>query len=169
MEKTPTTTKGLELRAETHTHLQACHSERHVNSERRGLAISVSGSPRERGYFLDVEVADYLRSLRVSAGLQQAELAELLGLARSTISQIETGKRGTSMQVMEAWARICGGKIEFLLPDEKKVSTNLGGLDDQRRKLVKELSDVVGQVPDPLVEDLLDRVEAWKRRYSDTE
>ena len=47
---------------------------------------------------------DVLRRLRISANLNQEELAKRLGLAKSTISMYESGSREPNFEVLEAIA-----------------------------------------------------------------
>lgn len=45
-----------------------------------------------------------MRSLRRKRGLTQVELAEMLGIDRSYLSEIETGKKDPSLRVLKAIA-----------------------------------------------------------------
>jgi len=57
------------------------------------------------------EFSDRLKSLRESAGLTQAELAERTGMAQANVSLLESGKR------QPMWATVCS------IADALKVST----------------------------------------------
>lgn len=53
---------------------------------------------------------DRLRKAREEAGLDQATLAEVLGISRTTVSNHEVGigKRGTNRMMIRAWAAATG-------------------------------------------------------------
>ena len=46
-----------------------------------------------------MEIAEKLRYFRSQRGLSQEQLAEQLGVAANTIARIETGNRGTSIDL----------------------------------------------------------------------
>lgn len=52
-----------------------------------------------------------LKMARINAGKTQAQLAELLGLAKSSISLIESGARETTTDVVERWLVACSCTI----------------------------------------------------------
>ena len=62
-----------------------------------------------------------LRVLRAEREWSQAELAEQVGVARQTITAIETGKYDPSLPLAYKIARVFGKTIEevFLYPEEK--------------------------------------------------
>lgn len=62
-----------------------------------GCYIEFVGKPRE-----NVKLGDRLRELRLAAGITGAELADLAGLSQSAISQIETNKKGASLETLIA-------------------------------------------------------------------
>jgi len=56
-----------------------------------------------------------LKSLRVSAGLTQTQLAERLGnggYSKCIVSAIENGKRNVGLNLLRDWATACGYRIE---------------------------------------------------------
>lgn len=56
-----------------------------------------------------------LRRLREVRGLTQRELANRAGVARNTVTLIETGARPASIRLMERLAKILGVKLVDLL------------------------------------------------------
>ena len=56
-----------------------------------------------------------LRAIREQKGLTAAALAKKAGLARTTITQIETGKRAGTVAAYAALARALGVSVESLL------------------------------------------------------
>lgn len=63
-----------------------------------------------------------LRTLRKRAGLTQKQLAEKLGSDQTTISLFELGKRDPPADTLEAWVRLCGGRIALYHPGEVSLS-----------------------------------------------
>jgi len=59
-----------------------------------------------RGVSTDIRVrlGNRVRSLRKERGLTQVELAEMLGVDRSYLSEIETGKKDPSLRVLKTIA-----------------------------------------------------------------
>jgi Zn-dependent peptidase ImmA (M78 family)/transcriptional regulator with XRE-family HTH domain len=64
------------------------------------------------------ELASRLRKARETAGLTQEAAAHHLGLARSSLAQVELGNRTISGLELEALARLYGRGIEEFLADE---------------------------------------------------
>lgn len=57
-------------------------------------------------------LATALRSIRVSAGLDQADLAPQLGISQPQVSKIETGRRVPSDALIRQWARVVTAAAE---------------------------------------------------------
>lgn len=76
-----------------------------------------------------------LRELRRAAGLTQAELAERLGLDRTTITRAERGERRVDMALLARWASVCGSTIDLGQPQ---------AIDDARAALVADLDRLAG-------------------------
>lgn len=55
-----------------------------------------------------------LRASRLLAGLEQAEIAQRLGVARTTVSTWEQGKTEPSATHFVRWAQITGQPLEWL-------------------------------------------------------
>lgn len=62
-----------------------------------------------------MELKDKLRLLRESRGLTQAQLADLLGMAASTIGQYETGDREPSYDRLKKFKEFYKVEYNFLL------------------------------------------------------
>jgi putative transcriptional regulator len=58
-----------------------------------------------------------LRELRAERGWSQAELAELLDVARQSVNAIETGKYDPSLPLAFKIARLFGQSIEAIFED----------------------------------------------------
>jgi transcriptional regulator with XRE-family HTH domain len=63
-------------------------------------------------------LADRLRKAREVLGVDQAELAEILGVSRSSVSNAETGSAVPRRITMRAWAEATGVPLEWLTTGE---------------------------------------------------
>lgn len=62
-------------------------------------------------------LADRLRKARDHAGLNQADFAKRIGIARSSIVNYETGRTSPSRPVILSWAFATGVSLEWLIGD----------------------------------------------------
>jgi len=69
-------------------------------SIQRGLKTMTTG--RSSGNAMDAHVGKKLRDLRISAGLNQTDVAELLGISQSQVNRFETGKGRASAAYLHA-------------------------------------------------------------------
>jgi DNA-binding XRE family transcriptional regulator len=65
-------------------------------------------SAYEGGQVPQIEVRHRLRIAREHAGLEQDELADLIGVSRGTIGNAEKGRVQPRKIVVNAWAMACG-------------------------------------------------------------
>jgi transcriptional regulator with XRE-family HTH domain len=63
----------------------------------------------------EFDLADRLRKAREWAGLEQTELADRMGVSRGTVSNAETRARTVRRITVNAWARVTGVPVEWLL------------------------------------------------------
>lgn len=80
---------------------------------------------------------DMLKYLRSRENLSQAELAEKLGVAKSTISMYEVGKREPDFETLEAIADILNVDMNFLLGKEGSENDHYY-LNDETRQIAQE-------------------------------
>lgn len=66
------------------------------------------------------EFGDRLREARIDAGLTLAELAEMTGIPRSNISQIENGLRNVTVETMSRLTTAVGFELKILFARPKK-------------------------------------------------
>ena len=68
-------------------------------------------------------LGDKLKKLRESAGLQQAQVAKLLGLERTTVYHYEFGDRQPSLQTLVRYAEIFHVTTDYLLgyPSQRSI------------------------------------------------
>ena len=77
-------------------------------------------------------LGDRMRKARETAGLKQAELAERIGIGRSSIVNYESGRADPSRPVLLSWALATGVAYEWLAgepsfrPYVRKGSTKTG-------------------------------------------
>ena len=71
--------------------------------------------PAPLGRIPDITVPHRLRIARETAGLDQNELADKMGVSRGTISNAENGHRSPRKIVVNAWSAATGVSKEWLL------------------------------------------------------
>ncbi len=100
------------------------------------------------------KLAETMKNLRIGRGLSQAQMAELLGVTRSTISQYELGERSPSYEVLIRIAQYFHISTDYLLGVESAsdksdtIVIDVKNLSDEKRDsllrliraLVEELS-----------------------------
>lgn len=59
-------------------------------------------------------LGDRLRKAREHAGLEQGDIATALGIARTSVSNYETGKTHPRQLVLRAWAETCRVSLPWL-------------------------------------------------------
>ena len=81
---------------------------------------------------------DMLKYLRNSDKLSQSELAEKLGVAKSTISMYEVGKREPDFETLEAIADLFNVDMNFLLGKDGSENDDHYYLNDETRQIAQE-------------------------------
>ena len=81
---------------------------------------------------------EMLKYLRVRDNLSQAELADKLGVAKSTISMYEVGKREPDFETLEAIADFFNVDINFLLGKDGSENDHYY-LNDETREIAQEV------------------------------
>lgn len=99
--------------------------------------------------------ADNLRRARLAAGMTQHQLAEALGISRSTIANIERDRRDTSLRTACALADVLGVSLSSLVGDSQDDSaaaqsrlveqsaifrTSVTALEGARRELLSKVA-----------------------------
>ncbi len=94
---------------------------------------------------IDTDVGRALRKARLSRGLRQEDLADLLGLDRSTIARYESGTRSMSVAVLIQAATVLSRPATFFLPGvygNEGIHTTLHIL-ERRPDLLPRVLDVL--------------------------
>ncbi len=81
---------------------------------------------------------DMLKYLRNRDNLSQSELAEKLGVAKSTISMYEIGKREPDFETLEAICDLFNVDMNFLLGKDGSENDNHYYLNDETRQIAQE-------------------------------
>ena len=80
-----------------------------------------------------------LKKLRERAGLQQAQVAKLLGLERTTVYHYEIGDRQPSLSTLVRYAEIFHVTTDYLLGRSTRDMIDVSGLSDSEVNMVNEL------------------------------
>ena len=86
---------------------------------------------------------EMLKYLRVRDNLSQAELADKLGVAKSTISMYEVGKREPDFETLEAIADFFNVDMNFLLGKDGSENDHYY-LNDETREIAQEVFENPG-------------------------
>ena len=81
---------------------------------------------------------DMLKYLRNRDKLSQSKLAEKLGVAKSTISMYEVGKREPDFETLEAIADLFNVDMNFLLGKDGSENDDHYYLNDETRQIAQE-------------------------------
>lgn len=96
-----------------------------------------------------------LRELRVASRLTQRELASRIGIASPTVTNIETGARHPGLDVLNAWLKETGGRLELVREadpplvinaDERALLAALRALSVDRRSLALRTVSLFGRL-----------------------
>lgn len=97
---------------------------------------------------LRMSMAERIRRARVEAGLQQQELADIVGLTRTSISNIERGKQGLSVDMLYNISLQLNTTADVLLRDainyaEKPVDVDLVREHVSNAKAADEIINII--------------------------
>lgn len=82
---------------------------------------------------------EMLKYLRSRENLSQSELADKLGVAKSTISMYEVGKREPDFETLEAIADLFNVDMNFLLGKDGSENDDHYYLNDETREIAQEV------------------------------
>jgi len=89
-----------------------------------------------------------LRLLRIFNGYKSAELAEMLGISQSYVSELENNKKQPSMEVLEKYAEVFGMKKSTIFLFAESLDSDNDNMNKKQRiavagmKLLKILEKV---------------------------
>lgn len=84
---------------------------------------------------MSVKLSEAIRTMRMSRGLTQLRLSELIGVSRSTVGMWETGEREPDLDTIEALADIFNVPMSALVSSTDDVRAE----DDELMELREEL------------------------------
>lgn len=101
---------------------------------------NVSIGQGEKSHFGDLnhEIAAEIRRRRTEAKLTIAEVADRLGIARTTLSYVETGQRRITADYLATFAEFFGCSPHDLLPREPRRAALLKAVEARDRQRVVE-------------------------------
>lgn len=73
-------------------------------------------------------IHDRLRKARESAGMNQGELADKMGVDRSTVSNNEVGRVAPRKIVLRAWATVTGVSLDWIISGRPESPGPDGGV-----------------------------------------
>lgn len=100
---------------------------------------------------LKKSIANRLKEARVNAGLSQNQVAQMIGLNRPSISEIEAGRRKVSAEELVKFSEIYKVKLDWLTCKESESNDDIK---DKLQFAARELSDVKGEDLDKLIKIL---------------
>ena len=89
-----------------------------------GLTVLAMTSAYETGAVPEIQVRHRLRIAREFAGLEQDDLAALMGVARNTVINAEKGHRKPRKIVLNAWALACGVPVSWIENGDTNMPTS---------------------------------------------
>jgi transcriptional regulator with XRE-family HTH domain len=108
---------------------------------------------------LHEQIGEQLKKMRRACGLTQSEVGERLGISGSAVSLIEKGSSHASLDRLEEFADIVGGKLVTLVGDPA----------DQRSMLIATLMAHIYAFDELQVETLEATVKLWVARLEGQE
>jgi XRE family transcriptional regulator len=100
-----------------------------------------------------VAFADTLKRLRLSKGLTQEELANGTGLAKSSISMYESGRRKPSFEVLEAFADFFNVDMNTLWETRPTDAHDKDDLPDLTPKDEREITRMMDDMKEKLMQE----------------
>lgn len=95
-------------------------------------------------------MGEALRLLRIFNGYKSAELAEMLGISQSYVSELENNKKQPTMEVLDKYAKVFGMKKSTLFLFAESLETEKENMNKKQRiafagmKLLKILEKAGG-------------------------
>lgn len=89
-----------------------------------------------------------LKELRISRDLKQSELADLVGLSRPAISNIESGKRSLTLSTLKRFCEVYGIDISYFGIDTSSYDEATDLTRENKRTLWRNVLESVHVSPD---------------------
>lgn len=101
-----------------------------------------------------------IKSIRVSAGLTQAQFAQMLNVHQTAVSQWEQEKTKPDLETVKRISELFHVSVDYILFGEEKenVPATADTLNDEHKKTLNELMELLDQVPEDKLELLLEMI-----------
>ena len=99
------------------------------------------------------KIGKKIKELRLSRGLKQQQLAELVNLSRATISNVESGTRGLSIESLQKFCEVFKIDISYFGIETKSFNEAVDLT--ERLKLIFESKDVPASAKEDLYTDIM--------------
>lgn len=111
--------------------------------------------------YQEKDTSDRIRKLRVKSGLSQEQAAERLGLTAGSLSRIERGQRGCSVELLACIGALYGVSMDYLvLGRQLESGMDKRALEELIRYLLALRQGLVGGMGEPVPEFPLPSVAA---------
>lgn len=102
-------------------------------------------------YYNVQDTADRIRQLRQRRGLSQEQAAQTLGMTGGSLSRVERGTRGCSVELLACMGDLYGVSMDYLILGRANgQGMDQGGLEDLIRYLMALREGLVRTIDDPL-------------------
>ena len=99
------------------------------------------------------KIGKKLKELRLSRGFRQNEVADKVGLSRATISNVEVGNRGLSLESLQKFCELYNVSIDYFGIETKSFNEAVDLT--ERLKLIFESNDVPKAAKEELYTDIM--------------
>ena len=99
------------------------------------------------------KIGKKLKELRISRGLKQSQVSDKVGLSRATISNVEVGNRGLSLESLQKFCELYNVSIDYFGIETKSYNEAVDLT--ERLKLIFESNDVPVSAKEELYTDIM--------------
>lgn len=110
-------------------------------------------------------LADVLRRIRHRAGFTQEEISAAVGIARPSVSRIESAQRDTTVEVLEKWVHACGHRLLVVGQDDEALAALTGRMERGDVDLIIRLARLVPRLGTADRRTLLLLLQGWGESY----
>lgn len=108
--------------------------------------------------------AQDFRQLRMTAGLRQQDLAELIDMDRSAVSRVESGERALTIEEAARWAEACGMQLLAVPRDQQGSLDSIALVPPSRRAVAQQLLELLRTITDDDISSLEVLLKHWASR-----
>lgn len=99
------------------------------------------------------KIGKKLKELRISRGLKQSQVSDKVGLSRATISNVEVGNRGLSLESLQKFCELYQVDVSYFGIETKSYNEAVDLT--ERLKLIFESNDVPVSAKEELYTDIM--------------